>query len=292
MRLFISLILLNCCIHLSWADDFKVDITTDLIAATSIDQSFSAAAPLIKPGMQDADGQISASREKTAESQTEVLKSPEEKPVHQQQPTKAGLQELPKQAPTIKPDNIYMSSPGAANKFLGVGVSVNNPDLGFVSQQTAEQAQNNINPFEQLHDEVRLMVGEDNYAKMAWTYQNVKQLDNWIYAKVSEYDLLMQDAMAIVGLNDLLRVDLVFSGLPGMNGQPSMSTQLNSRHSVSNGTVIASDHLRSSAALVSESRFYWLLNYLTILNCIYFILSIMAVVYIAKAFKFLVRQEK
>ncbi|QPK61924.1 hypothetical protein IVG45_13755 [Methylomonas sp. LL1] len=178
------------------------------------------------------------------------------------------------------------------------GVMVGDPELGFhAAGHQAGQSPFANALFDQLHDEARLMVGEEIYAKMVWTYSDIKELDNWIYSSMSQYDLLADQsqagAKAVSGLNQQLTAELVFLGLKGSDG-PVLAgkgstnvVNLESRRSMPG---YAEPMLVSDSE--SQNAFLFILKYLTIANFLYLMVSVMAAVSLAKAFNFFIRQER
>lgn len=155
--------------------------------------------------------------------------------------------------------------------------------------------------FEHLNDEVRLLVGEDIYAQLVWSYVDIKSFDNWIYATLSQYQLagdpIFGASQGLNGLDDQLRANLVFLGI---NGSANSATALN--HDGHRTIAVTRDDTRNVLAeyqtqiLYSRAEpqtgwFVLVFEYLTIKNLLYLVLSIISVVFLLRAIRFLLRQQ-
>jgi hypothetical protein len=81
-------------------------------------------------------------------------------------------------------------------------------------------------------------------------------------------------------------------GLMGSDASRLQSMQLGSQVNVLQTQYETEQAIKIAAADAEiEGKFFGVLKYLTILNFVYFILAVMAFVYIAKLFRFLVKQQ-
>lgn len=288
MSYYLGLFLLSVCISPSWAEDFSLSFSREIIKAADRQPN-------------ELDGLPSSEPEKPAGTALIPLKQEEASPPQHLEK----IPELPRPAatPRLRDYSARSKPPEPVNKFppiqavptshfLSRGMFADNPgsanDLRYVDGQNPSA----IDPLAQMHDEMRLLVGEEIYAKMVWTYLDAKQLDDWIQTTIAQSELFAGDSL-IVGLNDQLMAGLATLGLTGSNGQNySAPEQLNSRQSGElNQAKPSMEPVVMKAEFERRSRFFEMLNYLTIGNFFYLILSIVILVYTGKLFKFLVRQQ-
>jgi hypothetical protein len=128
---------------------------------------------------------------------------------------------------------------------------------------------------------------------MVWSYDSVKQMDNWLSATFSQ--LTMIDGGSIfVGLNDQIIANFIAPeqiGMPGRNAKSLEDSHADAlktpeyaaRYGVNQALVIAN--------FESQSKFFVVLKYLTLINLLYLILTIVALVYMVKFFRFLIKQR-
>ncbi len=176
-------------------------------------------------------------------------------------------------------------------------------DTPWAKYQKSSSAPGVVNNrlFEQLHDEVRLLVGQDIYDQLVWSYADIKSFDNWIYATLSQYELagepLFGASQGLNGLDDQLRAHLVFLGI---NGSANSTTAWNhdADRTIAVTPVDTKNVLAEYQTQILYSRvepqagwFVRVLEYLTIKNLLYLVLSIMSVVFLLRAIRFLLRQQ-
>jgi hypothetical protein len=297
MRFYIGLILLSGCINLSWADDFKLSFSQDIVNSADRQPSELDELPLKKPEVQDnpipipsAETKLIEPRGATSSDESEKIQaSPaeREKSVSRVYPTRI--------KPVESNNNFLPVQRDSVSTLFGQGGLADSMRLGQ-PWYANEQGQTTVDPFDQLHDEIRLMVGEDMYAEMAWTYLDAKKLENWIYATVDQTGLFARDSL-IVGLNDQLMASLTSLGMAGAKSQTVASMgQLSAQRVVGqvdpfNAAKSTVDPEVMKAALEGQSGFFQVLKYLTVRNLWYAMLSMIMLIYAGKCFKFFVRQH-
>lgn len=293
MSYYLGLVLLSACISLSWAEDFSLTFSQEIIKAADQQPNELDGLPLSEPEKPADTALIPLKQEETSPPQVSEPQKIEKTPESPRQSVTSGLRDYSARSKQPEPVNQFLPIQAVpANQFFGQEMFADNPrlanDLLYVDGQNPLA----IDPLAQLHDEMRLMVGEEVYAKMVWTYLDAKQLDDWIQTTISQSELFAEDSL-IVGLNDQLMASLTSLGLAGTSGQNKPAPEpLNSRQSGElNPVKPAIDPLLMKADFESRSIFFGLLNYLTLGNFLYLMLSVMGLIYTGKLFKFLVRQQ-
>lgn len=275
MKKLVVLLVLNGFVNSSGADEFKLEFSKDFLMTNSQQFDITSTQPLNKTPTEN----------NPFPGESNPIKAQPQQPLGQPDSqlstsTKNGLGQIPDGA---------ANNPGQKALF----------EAGS-TLQLVSQSQNIDDPFNQMRDDLRLIVGEEVYAKMVWSYLDVKQLDYLIYSKMSQYDLLVQEwiqsVQEIFGLNDQLKADLVIGESPDAESRRLRLDSLNSQHaqlqqSIENG--LAADRLNRATVVdfENQSKLFKLFKYLTIKNLLYLTLSIAGAVYLAKLFKFLVRQQ-
>lgn len=296
MKIIISLFIISCCINLVWADEFKIDVSKELIEAYS--QSLSGLeAPVLQKDPKQLPVEIKQGKTDSTSPSSDD-KSIHEQQDNQSQPAKASESPVFYQIPNQKQPATNPLQMQADGGFIQRSMPAADPNLGFYPHQIVNQNPVYDDFIGEIHDELRLMVGEDVYGKMVWTYRDLKRLDNWIYETASHFALFGQQSMSgshrIVGLSNQLKADLFFLGLIGSDKGQLETLRPGSRYdALSLQTVALTGQTGPIAATgtVIEGRFFGILEYLTILNFVYLILAVMALVYLAKLFNFLVKQQ-
>jgi hypothetical protein len=296
MKAIVSLLFISCCISSAWADEFKIEVSKDLIQTYSqpisgleepVLQKDHNQLPIeIKPVKANSDQQSSDSKS------IQNLQNKPSPPTKTSESTVVLQRSKPKQS-SINPLQMKSNDGLMPRNMLAADPD---PDLGFYPNLSANQNQSYDEFLEEMHDELRLMVGEEVYSKMAWTYLDLKRLDNWIYETTSQFALFSQQALsgnqAVVGLSNQIKAELFFMGLMGSDASRLQSMQLGSQVNVLQTQYETEQAIKIAAADAEiEGKFFGVLKYLTILNFVYFILAVMAFVYIAKLFRFLVKQQ-
>lgn len=297
MRFYIGLILLSGCINLSWADDFKLSFSQDIVNSADRQPSELDELPLKKPEIQDNPVPIPSAEikpigpqgSKSSDESEKIQASPAER-------EKSVSRVYPTRIKPVESNNNFLPVQRDSVSTLFGQSGLADPMRLEQSWHANEQGQMTVDPFDQLHDEIRLMVGEDMYAEMVWTYLDAKKLENWIYATVDQTGLFARDSL-IVGLNDQLMASLTSLGLAGSNNQTLTSMgQLSVQQAARqpdpfNAAKSPVDPELMKAAFEGQSSFFQLMKYLTVGNLLYVLLSIIMLLYSGKLFKFFVRQR-
>lgn len=292
--LIISLLFISCCISSAWADEFKIEVSKDLIQTYS--QPISG---LEENVLQKEHNQlpIEIKPEKAnpvpQSSDSKLIQNLQDKP---SPPTKTSESAIVLQRSKPKPSPINPLQMQSNAGFIERNRLTADPNLGFYPNLNANQNQSYDEFLGEMHDELRLMVGEEVYSKMAWTYLDLKRLDNWIYETTSQFALFSQQALsgnqAVVGLSNQIKAELFFMGLMGSDASRLQHMQMGSQVDVLQTQYETEQAIKIAAANAEiEGRFYGILKYLTIMNFVYLILAVMALVYLAKLFSFLVKQQ-
>lgn len=297
MRFYIGLILLSACINLSWADDFKLSFSQDIINAADRQPNGLDGLALPAPEKQDTPIPIPPSEVKPIEPQEPKADEVERK---QEIPPLREHSRLRVHSTHVKPveplDNFLPIQGESASGFFGQGALNNILAWEHDSRHAGGQDQIAVDPFEQLHDEMRLMVGEDMYAKMVWAYLDAKQLDNWIYTTINQSGVFAQNSL-IVELNDYLMASLTSLGWAEPNEQNfSFERQRASHQGGEQANKVNDDQqalndVVTTANFEKQSRFLGILKFMTLQNFLFLAIFIMAAMYTGKLFKFLIRQQ-
>lgn len=286
MMRFITLVLLGCFFSLSRADEFNLNFSKDIIDAAGGRQNEFDALPLTNPEVQNSPVSPPILKEQPIESKAppdlDAIEKKPESQVVRGKPYVKGVKPTP-------PEQDFSPVQGAsASSLLVPNALAKYPVPGFYPADALQMNPNASDPFDQIHDELRLLVGEDVYARMVWTYLDIKQFDNWLYATMEQYTLFAEESL-LVGLNDQLMITL------GLSGPNSQHTKVSVRSSGSAAELGAAEaEIKNAilrADLEAQSRFFTLLKYFTVRNFFYVMLIGLVLTYTGKAFKFLVRQQ-
>lgn len=296
MKCLLGSIFLLSLIGLVRAEEFSLSFSADIINSAQPAAGELDALPLTNADIQKTDAVPPISELQATESQPPVEAEADkqlDKPLYRSRP--AEVRRLPGKVEAAVARNEYLPIQTVpADSFLAQYQFDKAPWPGFYPGDDArQQLANGIDPLDQLHDEFRLLVGEDIYAQMVWAYLDVKQLDNWIYATVDQLDLFSQDSL-LVGLNDKLLAGLTVKGqsTPGEQASNGFSDWQNGMQNQRASEVkSASDQAVLKAQFESQSKFFEYIQYLTPLNLIYSVLAIIALVYAGRLVNFLVRQQ-
>lgn len=292
MKRFISLALCCCCIGTGWADEFKLEFSKDIldsaggqqadIEAPASSATLKSNAPVLLP--------VPVPPKTKTEPDSPVSAAPDQKPVSPTERINFRQSAAPSRGNYSRPpaeDFSPLKVP--PEKLLG--------GLGLQSEQadqlgnTAGQNQHNPDVFEQLHDEFKLAVGDDLYTQMAWSYDEVKELDNWLSATFSQLTQIDSESI-FVGLNDQIIANFTVPEQIGVPGQHVKSVA--DRHADALKTPEYAARYGVSQAVIqanfeNQSKFLLILNYLTLSNLLYLAISVATVVYIGKFFRFLIK---
>lgn len=293
MKLIGCLLFISCCMTMARADEFKIDVSSDLIEAYS-----QPITELETPVLQKVDNQLPDDIKpgKTAptpqSSESESIKKQQSNPSQSIKASNSpNFLHTPKQKQSMK--NLQQVQ-GLVDYSQSNPLAVDS-NLGFYPNQFANQNPGYDDFIGEIHDELRLMVGEEVYAKMVWTYLDIKRLDNWIYETTSQLALFSQQTLGsegIVGLSNQLKADLFFLGLMGSDSGRITSAPPGGRIDAIQAMAVAEQvNQVVTTGTVLEGKFFGILKYLTILNFVYLILTVIALIYTAKLFNFLVKQQ-
>lgn len=292
--LIISLLFISCCISSAWADEFKIEVSKDLIQTYSQPISGLEEPVLLKDHNQlPTEIKQDDANSVPQSSDSKSIQNLQDKPSPSTKTSESAVV-LQRSKPKPSPINPLQMQSNAG--LIQRNMLAADPNLGFYPNLNANQNQSYDEFLGEMHDELRLMVGEEVYSKMAWTYLDLKRLDNWIYETTSQFALFSQQALfgnqAVVGLSDQLKAELFFMGLMGSDASRLQHMQMGSQVDVLQTQYETEQAIKIAAADAEiEGRFFGILKYLTILNFVYLILAVMALVYLAKLFSFLVKQQ-
>lgn len=243
----------------------------------------------------DEDGKTETAETKKPTESTESVKSTESaetkekpNPTPITNPTQSKTPEYLKQ---VSPQ-FFQGMPG------GNGLGLLPYDAG--RQPGFDLNENVEDPFAQMREELIALVGEDVYDKMVWTFWDLKEFDSALYAKISQYDLLIQEwvvsVQEIFGLNDQMRAEWMIFGNADAYTIRLRAESLNSQHSQMQQSVIdglSEQRLKHAtiADVETHSLFFNAIKYLTLNNLLYLMLFLLGLVLVAKLFRFMVRQQ-
>jgi len=193
----------------------------------------------------------------------------------------------------------FSQAPEQAGNLFGTGLLV---EHGTTQQLISSQEQSDAESFTQIREDLRELVGDEVYSKMICAYQDLKALDNSIYAELSQYEAIVQEWLVgvqeIFGLNDQLRAELILPETPDAKASLLRVAAIESHHEAAENNLasrLKTDRLNQDIAMAvdfeNQSKLFQIVKYLTIKNFLYLLLSVVGVVYFAKFFKFLVRQQ-
>ena len=292
MKRFISLAFCCCVFSPGWADEFKLEFSKDIIDAAETQQDgvqSPASSKAVKPSNPILLPATPQAKSEPDSSALDAPDAPEKKQVSSPEPTYT-------KQPSYSSRTDYSRS---SDNFAPLRVS---PDkvfggLGLPEQfgQASKLGQNqqNFDVFDQLHDEFKLMVGDDIYTRMAWSYDSVKELDNWLSATFSQLTHL-DGGLVSVGLNDQVIANFTAPdqiGMPGRNAKSLEDSHADALKTPEYAARYGVNQAVISANVESQGKFLVVLKYLTLINLLYTILIIVALVYVGKFFRFLIKQR-
>jgi hypothetical protein len=193
----------------------------------------------------------------------------------------------------------FSQKPNQTGNLFGTGLMV---EHGAAQQLISNQEQSDAESFTQIREDLRELVGDEVYSKMIWAYQDLKVLDNSIYAELSQYEVMVQEWLVevqeIFGLNDQLRAELILPETPDAEASRLRVATIESFHEAAENNLasrLKADRLNQDIAMAvdfeNQSKLFQIFKYLTIKNFLYLLLSVVGVIYLGKFFKFLVRQQ-
>lgn len=290
MKHFISLALCCCFLSYSRADEFKLEFSKDIIDAAGTQQSgietpASSKAvkpnnPLLVPGTPIPQSQSEPALDASEKKQL----SPAER-INVKGPTYPSRTDYARSNDNFAPLRV---SPDQVFGGLGGLLLGQSDQLGSIRQK-----QQNIDIFDQLHDEFKLMVGDDTYDRVVWTYDSVKELDNWLSASFSHW-MQLGSGLISVGLNDQVIADFTAQGEIGRLGRNAKSVEDSHADALKTPEYAARygvNQVVMGANFESQGKFLIVLEYLTLSNILYLVFSVVAIVYGIKFFRFLIKQR-
>lgn len=294
MNYYIGLILLNVCISLSWADDFRLSVSKEIIEAADRPADDLDGLSLAIPEKPDESGTVSPRRENIRQPQASASESDAKSADAPESRLKSRSQLMSVRSKSHESVNNFLPIQTVqANDLLGRQTFAG-PHLANALGHMDGQNQMAIDPLDQFRDEMRLILGEDIYAEMVWTYLDAKQMDNWIYTTVNQSGLFAQDSL-IVGLNDQLMASLTSLGLVGAGDRNLSIDESSKMHGQQPNRAADAEKIVTDALMKAEfernSTFFGILKYITVVNFLYLIIFLVILLYAVKLFKFLVRQQ-
>ncbi len=298
MKRYVALLLLSGFSKISGAEEFKLEFSKDFVDTDSQSlEEASGAQPVKNPAKENNAAPTEVAPAKAADNKAAKPEAGQTKPAAEPRPAESSDSGLPPpRLPQAQATQGFGRMPNQAANSQGLGLLFVDPD----GDDQALPGQGVADPFTQMRDDLRLMVGDEMYSRMVWSYWDVKQLDNLIYAEMSQYDLLVQqwlaDAQDIFGLNDQLRANLVLPGTTDSEAGRLRLASLNRQHAHLQQTLSAGlsadklDQVRMTG-FDNQSLFFMFYQYLTFRNFFYMISSLLGFVYVARLFKFLLRQQ-
>ena len=289
MKRFISLAFCCCFFSSGWAEEFKLEFSKDIIDAAGTQQDgieTHSSSKAVKPGNPILG---SGTPQGKSEPEASALDAPEKKQVSPPEPTYSKQQNHSSRKDYSRPaDNFAPLRVSPDKVFGGLGLSEQ-----FWQANKTVQNQQNLDVFDQLHDEFELMVGDDIYTRMVWSYDSVKQMDNWLSATFSQLTMI-DGGLIFVGLNDQIIANFIAPeqiGMPGRNAKSLEDSHADALKTPEYAARYGVNQALVSANFESQSKFFVVLKYLTLINLLYLILTIVALVYMVKFFRFLIKQR-
>ncbi|OAI18560.1 hypothetical protein A1507_09405 [Methylomonas koyamae] len=154
--------------------------------------------------------------------------------------------------------------------------------------------------YEDVLDSVRDTIGDTVYSKLLWTYYDIKEIDNLIYAKMAQYDF----SRSVVAEG--------YRGINGLNHQFGASIMVGNSLGVSNGNAMFQDDMVKAVSgsnekavlnipeqnfgniehdTIDNSYFAFILRIRTITNIIYAMLAVFLSGLLLRVFRFFIKQD-
>ncbi|ANE56296.1 hypothetical protein AYM39_14640 [Methylomonas sp. DH-1] len=154
--------------------------------------------------------------------------------------------------------------------------------------------------YEDVLDSVRDTIGDTVYSKLLWTYYDIKEIDNLIYAKMAQYDF----SRSVVAEG--------YRGIKGLNHQFGASIMVGNSLGVSNGNAMFQDDMVKAVSgsnekavlnipeqnfgniehdTIDNSYFALILRIMTITNIIYAMLAVFLSGLLLRLFRFFIKQD-
>lgn len=153
--------------------------------------------------------------------------------------------------------------------------------------------------YKNLLEEVQSGLGEGVYSKLVWTYYDLKDLDERIYASMVRYDLsssnLLGKFQKFIGVDEQVNAMMVFGSGVGTMGNSigGGSGENQDANSGSSSKVVLDFSQRNFTKIdeVDTGRVQYLLKHLTIKNIAYGLLVLMGVGMVWRIFRFFIKQD-
>lgn len=154
--------------------------------------------------------------------------------------------------------------------------------------------------YEDVLDSVRDTIGAATYSKILWTYYDIKEIDNLIYAKMAQYDfshsIFSDGYRGIDGLNHQFGASIMVSNASGAPNRNSMfQDDLDKPSPGSSGKAVLNIPEQNFGNLehefVGNSYFGLILRIMTVKNIIYAMLAIFMSGLIWRVFRFFIKQD-
>ncbi|CAD6881061.1 hypothetical protein [Methylomonas albis] len=153
--------------------------------------------------------------------------------------------------------------------------------------------------YKNLLDEVLNGLSDEAYSKLVWTYYDLKDFDDSIYANMVSYDLRGTDILGrlqrFIGVDEQVSAMMVFGNsigaMEGTNGVVSGHGRDSNKSANSKVVLDFSQRSFAKKEEIDISRFEYILKHLTIKNIIYSLLSLMGAGMVWRMFRFFIRQD-
>lgn len=295
MKRLISLVFLGVLIGQPQADEFRLNFSSDIInsaqpskngqdasSLTNLEKRNNASAPIIRESKFESREVKAGLAEKTAD-----------KPAFQSR-MRENLRFPQKDGVLLAQETEFSPVQKASADSFSAQFGVNTKSYaGFFGNGMQPVHGSGVTIYDQLHQDVRILVDDDLYARMVWAYMDIKELDNWVHAAVDQSGLFSQSAQ-FLGLNEQLLAGFTVLGHIDASNQRrdafnDWQKGLQSQQVDEVQSVIKEASLRSDSE--SQGLFFSYLKYFTPLNVLYLVGGILAVYYSSRFFRFMIRQQ-
>ena len=146
---------------------------------------------------------------------------------------------------------------------------------------------------QQLQEEIRGTLGEDFYAKIVWSYNEIKGFDSLIQSSMAQYGFDNSSNGAqkrhVMELDDQLNLMVVFHKDDGIakNASSSKSVGNDSWKPDGIGNQTLADEVQYQLPIDQEMKFSFMFKYLNLMSLLYFVLVILFVGVLGRALKYL-----
>jgi hypothetical protein len=172
-------------------------------------------------------------------------------------------------------------------------------DVGSAEGVETYSYSDHVFSYKNLLEEVQTGLGEGVYGKLVWTYYDLKDLDDRIYASMVGYDLsaikLLGKLEQFIGVDSQVNAMIVFGSGGGIMGKSiGVGNGENQDANKSSNSKVILDFSQRSVAEKNEvdtGRFQFILKHLTIKSFIYSLLILMGVGMAWRMFRFFIKQD-